>query len=211
MGLILWWVNLRSSHSLFFFFSVKTWCCTSAVAEQSPVPVLSAGPHWRCDSHCSLDLWPTLHHHTTICTDRWWTGSWTNVAKTTKLPKKAKNQLAQSDSLHCHANLGKESAITLSSSCPYISYSKAAMGLCQSGSRPGGWEGKPLLTVWARDQGSLFHKFTCLKVESGRCQETLNLHRKKAFAWQSSKNLFQDNTVKIPFFCFHLRVFSSPY
>lgn len=145
MGLILWWVNLRSSHSL-FFFSVKTWCCTSAVAEQSPLPVLSTAPHWRCDSHCSLDLWPTLHHHTTICTDRWWTGSWTNVAKKTKLPKKAKNQLAQSDSLHCHANLGKESAITLSSSCPYISYSKAAMGLCQSGSRPGGWQGKPLLT-----------------------------------------------------------------
>lgn len=47
IGLTVWWVNLRSSHSPFLLFPIKAWHCTTAVAEQSPWPVLSAAPHWR--------------------------------------------------------------------------------------------------------------------------------------------------------------------
>lgn len=111
MGLTLSWVNLRSSHSPSFLFSVKAWCCTTAVAEQPPWPVLSAAPHWRWFPLFPLFMAnPTSPHY--YLYSRWWNGSWTNLAKKTKLSKKSKNQLAQSDSLHCHANLGKESAIT---------------------------------------------------------------------------------------------------
>lgn len=82
-----------------------------------------------------------------------------------------------------------------------VSCSKAAMELCQSGSSPGGWEGKTLLTVWARDQGSLFHKFRCLKVKSGRCQETLDLHE-KGFCITVVKKPFSRQYCEVPYFFF---------
>lgn len=117
-------------------------------------------------------------------------------------------QLAQSDSLHCHANLGREAAKSPFSAAAHtylawkqtwncsVNQAVVLLNLEANGRK------QTLLTVWTRWSGLPVSQVEVFPCELRMASRNICLAW-KLFGLRSSKNNFQHNTAKIPNF-FHL-------